>query len=78
MVSELTEVRAEDSFDVGAVQAWLIKNTDVADELPRVQQFGSGASNLTYLLTYKDNLRNIHHQKKLLSHKKIPKVMPKM
>ncbi len=54
MTSELTEVRAEDSFDVGAVQVWLVKNTDVAHELPHVQQFGSGASNLTYLLTYKD------------------------
>lgn len=54
MAAELTEVRAEDSFDVGAVQAWLIKHTDVAHELPHVQQFGSGASNLTYLLTYKD------------------------
>ena len=53
MVSELAEVRAEDAFDVGAVQAWLIEHTDVAHELPHVQQFGSGASNLTYLLTYK-------------------------
>ena len=54
MVSELAEVRAEDAFDVGAVQAWLLKNTDVPNELPRVQQFGSGASNLTYLLKYPD------------------------
>ena len=54
MVSELTEVRAEDAFDVDAVQAWLLKNTDVTSELPHVQQFGSGASNLTYLLTYTD------------------------
>jgi aminoglycoside phosphotransferase (APT) family kinase protein len=54
MSSELGEVRTEDSFDVDAVHEWLRENADVPAEIPRVQQFGSGASNLTYLLTYKD------------------------
>lgn len=54
MSSELGEVRAEDAFDVGAVQEWLQRNADVPSEIPRVQQFGAGASNLTYLLTYKN------------------------
>ena len=54
MSSDLGEVRTEDSFDVNAVHAWLIKNAGVASDLPKVQQFVSGASNLTYLLTFKD------------------------
>ena len=54
MSAELGEVRAEDAFDLGAVQEWLQRNAEVPSEIPRVQQFGAGASNLTYLLTYKD------------------------
>ena len=54
MSSDLGEVRTEDSFDVNAVHAWLIENANVAADLPKVQQFVSGASNLTYLLTFKD------------------------
>ena len=54
MSSELGGVRTEDSFDVGAVHEWLRNNADVPTEIPQVQQFGAGASNLTYLLTYKD------------------------
>lgn len=54
MSSELGEVRTEDSFDVDAVHEWLRKSSDVPSEIPYVQQFGAGASNLTYLLTYKD------------------------
>lgn len=54
MSAELGEVRAEDSFDINSVHAWLIKNAHVTSQLPRVQQFVSGASNLTYLLTYID------------------------
>lgn len=54
MSSELGEVRTEDSFDVDAVHEWLRKNTDVPSEIPLVHQFGAGASNLTYLLTYKN------------------------
>ena len=54
MSSDLGEVRTEDAFDVDAVHEWLRKNADVPSEIPLVQQFGAGASNLTYLLTYKD------------------------
>lgn len=46
-------VRAEDAFDVGAVDAWL--RGEVADlpaGEPAVRQFAGGASNLTYLLRY--------------------------
>jgi aminoglycoside phosphotransferase (APT) family kinase protein len=57
--AEDREVRAEDAFDVAAVDAWL------RDELggseaplppgePAVRQFAGGASNLTYLLRYAD------------------------
>ena len=50
-MSDLTEVRQEDRFDVVAMHAWLgpLINEDV---LPEVMQFRSGASNLTYLLKY--------------------------
>ena len=54
MSADLGEVRTEDAFEVDAVHEWLCKNADVSSELPHVQQFGAGASNLTYLLTYKD------------------------
>ena len=52
-MSDLTEVRQEDRFDVAAMHAWLgpLINEDV---LPEVMQFRSGASNLTYLLKYPD------------------------
>lgn len=61
-------VRAEDSFDVEAVAAWLRRVTpddatllagvDLGNDddpiLPEVRQFAGGASNLTYLLRYPD------------------------
>jgi aminoglycoside phosphotransferase (APT) family kinase protein len=44
------EVREEDSFDVGAVRAWLAEQgTELAEDV-EVRQFGGGASNLTYSL----------------------------
>ena len=50
-MSDVTAVRDEDRFDVAAMHAWL--RTFVGfDELPKVMQFRSGASNLTYLLRY--------------------------
>lgn len=52
-MSELTPVRAEDSFDIAKVHNWL-SNYISESELPKVEQFRSGASNLTYLLTYPD------------------------
>ncbi len=42
-------VRAEDSFDVAAVAAWLDRGP-----IAEVRQFAGGASNLTYLLGYED------------------------
>jgi aminoglycoside phosphotransferase (APT) family kinase protein len=52
-MSELTPVRAEDTFDIAKVHNWLSKYISES-ELPKVEQFRSGASNLTYLLTYPD------------------------
>jgi len=52
-MSELTPVRAEDSFDIAKVHNWLSKYISES-ELPKVEQFRSRASNLTYLLTYPD------------------------
>lgn len=56
---EARDVRAEDSFDVEAVAAWLRDHASPAyvDRLvgtPQVKQFAGGASNLTYLLRYTD------------------------
>ena len=49
----LHDVRPEDAFDVEAVHAWLTaRRPELTGTLPRVQQFGGGASNLTYLLAY--------------------------
>ena len=50
-MSELTPVRAEDSFDIKKVHEWLVPKID-EKALPEVLQFRSGASNLTYLLRY--------------------------
>jgi aminoglycoside phosphotransferase (APT) family kinase protein len=47
-------LREEDSFDTGAVHAWLSSHVDGLDGLPEVRQFPGGASNLTYLLRYPD------------------------
>lgn len=48
-------VRPEDAFDVAAVHSWLGSVADLAGlgaAPPVVEQFGGGASNLTYLLRY--------------------------
>ncbi len=52
MTLELTPVRDEDSFDISAVHAWLQTQIIGLDSIPEVGQFRSGASNLTYLLSY--------------------------
>lgn len=54
MSEELSAVRTEDSFDVEAVHAWLSKQIAGLEALPAIEQFRSGASNLTYLLKYPD------------------------
>jgi aminoglycoside phosphotransferase (APT) family kinase protein len=50
-MSDLTPVRDEDAFDIAKVHNWLKQFLEI-DGLPEVQQFRSGASNLTYLLKY--------------------------
>jgi aminoglycoside phosphotransferase (APT) family kinase protein len=46
-------VRAEDAFDVSAVDTWLRAQVgDLPAGEPAVRQFSGGASNLTYLLRY--------------------------
>ena len=52
-MKDLTPVRDEDRFDVARMHQWLHPCIGV-DVLPEVQQFRSGASNLTYLLQYPD------------------------
>lgn len=54
MSEELSAVRAEDAFDTEAVHAWLSQQISGLAGLPTVEQFRSGASNLTYLLKYPD------------------------
>jgi aminoglycoside phosphotransferase (APT) family kinase protein len=48
------DVREEDAFDVGAVDAWLrdVGVEALGEGAPAVRQFTGGASNLTYLLRY--------------------------
>lgn len=50
-MKDLTAVREEDRFDVAKMHAWL-RPFITEDQLPEVMQFRSGASNLTYLLSY--------------------------
>lgn len=45
-------VREGESFDLEAVDAWLKPKVDGIEGTPALTQFPSGASNLTYLLTY--------------------------
>ena len=50
-MSDVTAVREEDRFDVEKMHAWLRPFINL-DQLPEIEQFRSGASNLTYLLHY--------------------------
>ena len=58
MTDESRPVRDEDAFDVEAVAEWLREHaTAFRDDLegtPEVSQFPGGASNLTYLLRYRE------------------------
>ena len=54
MTDELSDVRPEDRFDIGAVHTWLSHEIPGLNGLPTVSQFRAGASNLTYLLKYSD------------------------
>lgn len=51
-LDQARDVRAEDSFDVAAVDAWLKQRVDGLEGAPQVKQFPGGASNLTYQLSY--------------------------
>ena len=53
-MSDRTAVRTEDAFDISAVDAWLRGHVALPPGQPMVEQFRSGASNLTYLLRYSD------------------------
>ena len=50
---DLTAVRDEDRFDVAKMHTWLRPFINEG-QLPEVMQFRSGASNLTYLLSYSE------------------------
>jgi aminoglycoside phosphotransferase (APT) family kinase protein len=54
LVDQAHAVREEDSFDVDAVDGWLKQRVDGLAGRPEVRQFSKGASNLTYLLRYRD------------------------
>lgn len=49
-----TSVRDEDALDAEAIYSWLSTHVDGLAAPPHIQQFGGGASNLTYLLTFGD------------------------
>ena len=53
-MNDVTQVREEDAFDIGAVHSWLKAILPDLSTEPEVFQFRSGASNLTYLLKYPD------------------------
>jgi len=51
------DVRDEDQFDLAALDQWLREQgLGLAPGLPQVKQYGKGASNLTYQLTYADQV----------------------
>src|SRR3954454_3613847 len=55
MSEDTVDVRDEDAFDVAATARWLrdhAADPTGLDGVPAVRQFGGGASNLTYLLSY--------------------------
>jgi len=53
-VSDLIEVRADETFEVAAVTRWLQGREDLPRGKPLLRQFGGGKANLTYLLTFSD------------------------
>ncbi len=70
MSEDLISVRSEDAFNTAAVHAWLSQHVSGLESEPLVEQFRSGASNLTYLLKYPDRelvLRRPPHGNKAVS-----------
>lgn len=53
-MSDLIEVRADETFDLTALTRWLQSRDELPRGEPRVRQFGGGKANLTYLLTFPD------------------------
>lgn len=51
---ETIEVRADETFDVGALTVWLDGRMGGPSEVPEVRQFSRGKANLTYLLDFGD------------------------
>ena len=51
-MSDLIEVRADESFDEGALTNWLRDVERMPRGTPAIKQFGGGKANLTYLLTF--------------------------
>lgn len=54
LIDQPKALRAEDGFDIDAVDAWLKSRIDGLAGRPEVEQFSRGASNLTYRLRYVD------------------------
>lgn len=52
LLDQAQTTRAEDRFDIAAVDAWLKQALDGLQGQPQVTQFARGASNLTYCLQY--------------------------
>lgn len=55
-MSDLIDVRTDERFDVDALVAWLANQSGVPTGRPDVHQFGGGKANLTYLLTFPDDV----------------------
>lgn len=53
-MSELIEVRPDETFDVEAVARWMSRQESLPEGVPEVRQFPGGKANLTYLLTFPD------------------------
>lgn len=53
-MSDLIEVRADESFDVEAVARWMSSQEGLPEQVPQVRQFAGGKANLTYLLAFPD------------------------
>ncbi len=54
LLDQPREVRQGESFDVHAVDQWLKQQVPSLLDTPQVKQFPGGASNLTFLLSYKN------------------------
>lgn len=54
LIDQPKAVRAEDGFDIKAVDAWLKSRIEGLAGAPELEQFSRGASNLTYRLRYPD------------------------